>query len=69
VAYASASPAGTYEYTDAALVDATEYTFKVRPYITSSGTTIYGEYSHEVTATADDTPPTGDQILTARVRA
>lgn len=69
VAFASASPAGTYEYTDAALVDGTEYTFKARAYFTSSGTTIYGEYSHEVTATADDTPPEGDQLLTARVRA
>jgi len=57
---------GVYTYTDSGLTDGHTYTYKVRPYAFAS-TGGYGEYSHEVEAVSDATPPAGDQVLTAEV--
>jgi len=46
------------------LTEGQTYTYKVRPYSQSGA---YGEYSHEVTAISDGTPPSGDQVISAAV--
>ena len=57
---------GIYETTDTGLFEGTEYTYRARGY---DAALAYGEYSQEVTATSDATPPEGDQLLTAEVYA